>query len=103
MLPKTIEAAVDREVVLTEWDSEHGPVDMHLKSIYRRDGWLMTAYEKSSVYAGVEGELYDLNEDPDQLVNRWSDAPGIRQELVDQLHATLPAPRSPRLERRAPV
>lgn len=103
VLPKTIEAAVDREVVLTEWDSEHGPVDMHLKSIYRRDGWLMTAYEKSSVYAGVEGELYDLNEDPDQLVNRWSDAPGIRQELVDQLHATLPAPRSPRLERRAPV
>ncbi|MDZ7684941.1 MAG: sulfatase-like hydrolase/transferase [Gammaproteobacteria bacterium] len=30
--------AADREYVLTEWDSEHGPVDMHLKSIYHREG-----------------------------------------------------------------
>ena len=103
VLPKTREEARDREVVLTEWDSEHGPVDMHLKTIYRRDGWLCTTYEKSSVYDGTEGELYNLNEDPDQLVNRWTDAPSIRQELVDQLSATLPAARSPRLERRAPV
>lgn len=102
-LPQTQEQAKDREFVLTEWDSEHGPVDMHLKSIYRRDGWLCTTYEKSSVYTGEEGELYNLIEDPLQTVNLWSDETSVRTELVEQLYAALPAARSPRLPRKAPV
>ena len=95
--------AQGRETQLTVWDSEHGPVEMHLKSIYRRDGWLCTAYEKSSLYEGTEGELYNLEEDPFQLRNLWEELPGMRQELVDQMRAELPEERSPRLERRAPV
>jgi arylsulfatase A-like enzyme len=93
----------ERNHVLTEWDSEHGPIDMHLKSIYRRDGWLCTTYGKSSLYEGVEGELYDMNADPGQTVNLWEKEPAIRRELIDQLTESLPPPRTPRLDRQAPV
>ncbi|MEM8767270.1 MAG: sulfatase-like hydrolase/transferase [Pseudomonadota bacterium] len=94
-----------RECVLTEWDSEHGPVNMHLKSLYDRSGWLYTGYGKSHLYEGTEGELYNMTEDPDQLRNRWDDpaCAGIRAELAAKLEATLPPPREPRLPRQAPV
>ena len=102
-LPLADELAVERECVLTEWDSEHGPIDMHLKSIYRRDGWLCTTYEKSAVYEGHEGELYNLNNDPGQLENLWRVETSVRDELVGQLYSELPKALQPRLERKAPV
>ena len=97
--------AQDREYLLTEWDSEHGPINMHLKTIYHRDGWLCTAYQPSHLYDGSEGELYNLSEDPDQLVNLWDDAGYAtrRNQLVEQLWQVLPPQREPRLERLAPV
>lgn len=94
-----------REFVLTEWDSEHGPVDMHLRSIYSHEGWLCTSCQPSYLYDGSEGELYDMNADPQQRVNLWDD-PGHRSRrdaLVAELRARLPKAREPRLERRAPV
>jgi len=94
-----------REFVLTEWDSEHGPIDMHLKSIYEQSGWLCTAYGKSHLYDGSEGELYDMNEDPDQTINLWND-PGHtarRDALVALLDEKVPPMQTPRPERRAPV
>jgi arylsulfatase A-like enzyme len=45
-------------------------------------------------YGGSEGELYNLVDDPHQFVNLWDD-PGYRRqrdELVEQLRASLPAP-----------
>ena len=104
-LPQTEAAAKQREFMLTEWDSEHGFIDMHQKSIYHRDGWLLTCYEKSYLYEGTEGELYNLNEDPDQLINRWED-PSLttfRDALKTLLYDNLPKAREPRLERKAPV
>jgi uncharacterized sulfatase len=93
-----------RERVLTEWDSQHGPVDLHLRSICR-DDLLCTAYEPSSLYAGDEGELYDLQEDPGQRHNLWDDAGRrkLRDELVADLYDHLPSRRSPPLPRGAPV
>ena len=98
-------AAQERAFVLTEWDSEHGHIDMHLQSIYHESGWLLTAYGTSHLYEGTEGELYDMREDPDQLVNRWSDpaCAGKRAELAALLADALPPARTPRLERQAPV
>lgn len=94
-----------RQIVLTEWDSEHGHIDMHLKTIYDKSGWLCTAYEKSYLYDGTEGELYNMNDDPDQLINRWSDAACAqkKEELLAVLRESIPAARSPQLERKAPV
>lgn len=102
-LPTSDQAAGDQEFVLTEWDSEHGPIDMHLKSIYRRDGWLCTAYEKSAIYEGTEGELYNLTDDPEQRNNLWRQETRVRDELVEQLYDALPPARQPRLARKAPV
>jgi arylsulfatase A-like enzyme len=93
-----------RERVLTEWDSEHGPLDLHLRSIYR-DQMLCTVYEPSSLYDGTEGELYELSVDPDQRHNLWDDLArkSLRDALKDDLYAHLPARRTPRLARGAPV
>ena len=105
-LPISNEEAVaqQRERVLTEWDSEHGPVEMHIRTIYR-DNYLCSAYEKGSMYAGTEGELYDLSVDPDARVNLWDDPARKtrRTDLVADLYDSLPARRTPRLERGAPV
>ena len=97
--------ALGRENVLTQWDSEHLGVDMHLKSIYNKEGWLVTTYEKSHLYDGSEGELYNMTEDPEQRVNLWKDPKyaSIRSDLVATLYDELPDPRQPPLERKAPV
>jgi arylsulfatase A-like enzyme len=105
-LPVSNQHAADqkRERVLTEWESEHGPVSLKLNSVYR-DEWLCTSYDKSSLYEGSEGELYNLGEDPGATINLWEDAGyrSLRDDLVDDLKASLPAPRLPRIERTAPV
>jgi arylsulfatase A-like enzyme len=108
----------ERERVLCEWDSQFPGYGMHMRSIYR-DGWLCTAYEKSTagepngleeffaatgmfgggigpkskvVYAGDEGELYNVDEDPHQWENRWDDpaCKSLREDLVADLYANLP-------------
>ncbi|MEZ5559920.1 MAG: sulfatase-like hydrolase/transferase [Pseudomonadales bacterium] len=105
-LPLTeIEAdAQGRERVLTQWESEHGPVSMKLNTLYR-DGYVCTAYEPCSLYEGTEGELYDLKEDPGALANLWSDPArqSLKHDLLMDLRAHLPPARTPRLPRRAPV
>jgi len=106
-LPVSQQQALEqqRSHVITEWDSEHGPVDMHLKSIYERSGWLCTAYQASHLYQGTEGELYNMTDDPDQLVNLWDDpsSQSKKSELLALLESSLPPERQPRLERKAPV
>ena len=90
--------------MLTEWDSELFGVDVHLRTI-TRDGWVCTAYRPGSVHDGSEGELYSLADDPLQVVNRWSDPAyaSVRSDLLDDLWASQPLPRSPRLQVQAPV
>jgi arylsulfatase A-like enzyme len=105
-LPLTDEQAGEqgRARVMTQWDSEHGPIDIHLKSIYQ-DGFMCTVYEKSSLYDGSEGELYNLTEDPGALKNLWPDESfqGIKSDLIADLKDNLPPMRTPPLERKAPV
>ena len=93
---------------------------MHLRTIYR-DGWLCTAYEKSTIgepnglepfleimhmnaqssveYDGSEGELYTVDEDPYQFRNLWDDPDyrSLRDELVADLYDNLPPAHEPRL------
>jgi arylsulfatase A-like enzyme len=92
------------ERVLTEWDSHHHGIATHLRTI-TRDGMVCTTYRPGFVHDGTEGELYDLADDPLQLVNRWDDPAyaGRRADLVDDLLASLPAEREERLPLEAPV
>ncbi len=92
---------------------------MHLRTIIKRDT-ICTAYEPTDPvgggrfpvmwrlwsrgtslphYTGIEGELYDLADDPLQRVNLWDDPARRRRrdELVDELRAHLPAWRLPPL------
>lgn len=93
-----------RERVITEWDGGFGGHDLRLRSLYR-DGFLCTVYEKTNVYAGTEGELYDLANDPRQWENLWDDPAhaSLRSDLVADLYDHLPAARTPPLEQVAPV
>ena len=97
-LPQTAGAADKREAVFTEWDSEHDGVSVSLRTLYR-ESWIVTAYGKSSIYEGTEGELYDLKNDPQQWRNLWDDssAASMKKDLLDDLRARTPKQREPRL------
>ena len=99
-LPSNANEAAKREAVFTEWDSEFNGITVSLRSLYR-DGWLVTAYGKSSLYDGGEGELYDLKNDPRQWRNLWDDpsAAAMKRDLLDNLRARTPKQRATRLER----
>jgi len=87
-----------RERVLTEWDSEFNDVSLHLRTIYR-DGFTCTVYEKSSLYDGTEGELYEHANDPYQWRNLWND-PAYRSrksDLIADLYDHLPPARADKL------
>jgi arylsulfatase A-like enzyme len=102
----TLPVAADssRERMITEWDSQFSSENLHLRSMYR-DGWVVTAYEAGGGYHGTEGELYDLGTDPYQWENRWEDPAlkGWRDDLVTDLHDSLPRARPTRLTVEAPV
>jgi hypothetical protein len=103
-LPLSTGEASNREAVFTEWDSEFNGLTISLRTLYR-DGWIVTAYGKSSIYDGTEGELYDLKNDPRQWRNLWNEpsAAAMKRDLLADLRARAPKPREPRLERVAAV
>ena len=99
----SVDAAPER--VLTEWDSELFGVAVHLRTI-TRGSWVCTAYLPGTVHDGTEGELYDLDDDPLQRVNRWDDPAcrAVRDDLLADLWDSQPAPGpDPRLHLVAPV
>lgn len=98
-MPASAADAGKREAVFTEWDSQHGDVSVSLRTLYR-DGWVVTAYGKSSIYEGTEGELYDLANDPRQWRNLWDDpaAAAMKKDLLYDLRARTPKQREPRME-----
>ena len=91
-----------RERVITEWEDEYKGNHLKFVTIYR-DGYICTAYEKTSYYNGTEGELYDVKEDPRQWQNLWDvkKYKSLRSDLVADLYDNLPPARKtalPRLE-----
>jgi len=97
VLPRDAQTAAKREAVFTEWDSEHGNVSISLRTLHR-DNWTITAYGKSSIYDGTEGELYDLTNDPLQWRNLWNEpgAAAMKRDLLDDLRARTPKPQGPK-------
>ena len=123
--PLPVAKGSGRERVITTFDSQFAAIGMHLRTIYR-DGMICTVYERSTTdrggrfpfyssvwlrgsrmprYEGTEGELYDLGSDPRQWENLWDDPSrrALRDDLIADLRAHLPAERVPRLEVAAPT
>ena len=92
------------ERVLTEWDSELFGVGVHLRTL-TRDGFVCTTYLPGTSHDGTEGELYDLNDDPLQRVNRWDDPAmaALRSDLVADLWDHQPPQQLPLRGVEAPV
>lgn len=90
--------------MLTAWDSELFGVAVYLRTIYR-NGFVCTAYLPGTVHDGTEGELYDLNDDPLQQVNRWEDPTlrSFRNDLLADLWDHQPPEHEPRIDLQAPV
>ena len=84
-LPTNDADAAERsfDATVTEWDSEIFGVSVHVRTIVTRD-YLYTEYGAGTMHDGTEGELYDLNDDPLQRVNRFND-PGY-QTVRNLLH-----------------
>ena len=85
------------DATATEWDSTLFGVDVHLRTVVTRQ-YLYTEYQSGTMHDGTEGELYDLDLDPLQRVNRFSD-PGyhaIRVDLAERLvgHERRPGERA---------
>jgi arylsulfatase A-like enzyme len=76
----------ERTSVLTTFDSPFD-ADVSLRTLYA-DGRVLTVMPRQP---GV-GELYDLDTDPDQFENRWSDRSrrAERDDLVALLHEQMP-------------
>ena len=107
VLPTSADEAIQqgRETTTTEWASEHGSLNLSLESLFHKDGWLITRYQPGSVYEGTEGELYQMREDPLQMMNRWNDPAfaSVKSDLLaelSQVHIPMREPKRPRL---APV
>jgi arylsulfatase A-like enzyme len=90
--------------LITEWDSTFDGIGIHMRTLYR-DGYVCTAYKKSNYYDGTEGELYRLDEDPNQWRNLWDDTGyrGVRGDLLADLYDNLPPRHDPPLAQVAPV
>jgi arylsulfatase A-like enzyme len=89
-LPLDDADAIERgfDAAFTEWDSALFGVDVHLRSV-TAEGWLLTRCDRGTMHDGTEGELYDLDADPLQRANRFSDpaARVIRDTLLERLAA----------------
>jgi len=85
------------ESTVTEWDSAFFGVGIHVRSIVTAH-YLYTEYLPGTMHDGTEGELYDLQDDPLQRVNRFSDPDlaRVRAELSERLrvHAERPGDRA---------
>jgi arylsulfatase A-like enzyme len=95
--------APERDAVFCQWDADKAGLEIKLRSIYDRSGYVCTSYLKTNYYDGTEGELYHLGDDPHQWRNLWSDPAYsvVKQTLVDKIAHLQPAPRDPPLSRKS--
>jgi arylsulfatase A-like enzyme len=74
-------AAQGREHVFTQYESYTPDAQIKMNAVYA-DGWICNVYERTETYAGTEGELYNVEEDPRQRNNLWND-PAQQGRIAD--------------------
>jgi arylsulfatase A-like enzyme len=85
------------DVTATEWDSSLFGIDVHVRTLVS-EKYLYTEYRPGTMHDGSEGELYDLEDDPLQRVNRFEDPAmtTVRAEFAERLeqHEDRPGERA---------
>jgi arylsulfatase A-like enzyme len=96
-----IDSAPDRDAMLCQWDADKGGLEIKMRSIYDRSGFVCTSYLKTNYYSGNEGELYHLAEDPLQWTNLWDDPAYrvVKESLVEKISRRQRPERQPALVR----
>ncbi|HUV57393.1 MAG TPA: sulfatase-like hydrolase/transferase [Acidimicrobiales bacterium] len=76
------------DATATEWDSVLFGVDVHVRTVVTKKH-LYTEYRPGTMHTGTEGELYDLDDDPLQRINRFDDPAyaSVKAELAERLAA----------------
>lgn len=89
-LPLDDADAVNRsfDATATEWDSVLFGIDVHVRTVVTGKH-LYTEYRPGTMHDGTEGELYDLDDDPLQRINRFDDPAfaSAKVELAERLVA----------------
>jgi arylsulfatase A-like enzyme len=79
-----------REYTFTQYES-HTPAASIIMNAMFANGIKCVLYERSKTYEGTEGELYDLNEDPGELVNLWEDPSyaAVKADMIETIRRDL--------------
>jgi len=79
-----------REYTFTQYESHTPAASIIMNSMYANN-IVCTLYERSKTYEGTEGELYNLAEDPGQLVNLWNDPAyaAVKAEMIETIRKDL--------------
>ena len=75
--------AQGREYTFTQYESHTPDASIVMNSMFA-NGIKCVVYERTKTYEGTEGELYDLNEDPGELINLW-DNPSYASIKADMI------------------
>jgi arylsulfatase A-like enzyme len=96
--PLPFEAGSAHQRAITTWDDQPGPNAIRMATI-TRTRYVCTQYDAFGYYSGVEGELYDLQNDPLQWENRWDDPAfaSLKSDLLADLRDHLAPERTPPL------
>lgn len=80
----------ERQTVFTQYESHTSDASIIMNAAHT-NRYTCISYERTQTYEGTEGELYDKQEDPMELVNLWEDPSyqGIKKELVNEIRNNL--------------
>ena len=79
-----------REYSFTQYESHTPDASIIMNAMYA-NGIKCVLYERSKTYEGTEGELYDLTEDPGELVNLWDDPKyaAVKADMIETIRKDL--------------
>jgi hypothetical protein len=78
------------EYTFSQYESHTPDASIIMNSMFA-NGIKCVLYERTKTYEGTEGELYDLNEDPGELVNLWDDPKyaGVKADMIETIREDL--------------
>ena len=104
-VPRGSAGAADRSPARSPRPATDPHAARHCAAIPLGGGYVCTLYDRTAYYEGVEGELYNLNNDPRQWENLWDNPTHakLKSDLLADLKDHLPTDRTPPLEKVARV